>query len=67
MGKLKDTTFGNRNLKYQDYDDDFLDDDYHYQQFLKQRQLKKNNLPGVITIMTLQMKVIMESFIIGTQ
>jgi len=45
MGKLKDTTFGNRNLKYQDYDDDFLDDDYHYQQFLKQRQLKKNIRP----------------------
>lgn len=43
MGKLKDTTFGNRNLKYQDYDDDFLDDDYHYQQFLKKK--KKNVKP----------------------
>ncbi len=45
MGKLKDATLGNRNLKYQDYDDDFLDDDYHYQQFLKEKKKKKNVRP----------------------
>jgi hypothetical protein len=41
MGKLKDLKFGNKSFK--DYEDDFLDDDYHYQQFLKKK--KKNIKP----------------------
>ncbi len=43
MGKLKDVKFGNKSFK--DYEDDFLDDDYHYQQFLKEKKKKKNIKP----------------------
>ena len=43
MGKLKDLKFGNKSFK--DYEDDFLDDDYHYQQFLKEKKKKKNIKP----------------------
>jgi len=38
MGKLKDYHFGNKSFK--DYEDDFLDDDYHYHKW-KQKQKKK--------------------------
>ena len=44
MGKLKDVKFGNKSFK--DYEDDFLDDDYHYQQFLKEKKKKKNIKPN---------------------
>ena len=43
MGKLKDLKFSNKSFK--DYEDDFLDDDYHYQQFLKEKKKKKNIKP----------------------
>lgn len=38
MGKLKEYHFGNKSFK--DYEDDFLDDDYHYHKW-KQKQKKK--------------------------
>jgi hypothetical protein len=38
MGKLKEYHFGNKSFK--DYEDDFLDDDYHY---LKWKNKKKKN------------------------
>jgi len=38
MGKLKDYHFGNKSFK--DYEDEFLDDDYHYLKW-KDKQKKK--------------------------
>ncbi len=40
MGKLKDVKLGNRNLKYQDEDDDFLDDEYHFNKWKKNKKRK---------------------------
>jgi len=42
MGKIKNFHFGNRSFK--DYEDDFLDDDYHYQKWKKKNKKKKTNL-----------------------
>lgn len=42
MGKLKDLKFGNMPLD-DDFIDDFLDDDYHYEQWKKKQKKKKIN------------------------
>jgi len=42
MGKIKNFHFGNRSFK--DYEDDFLDDDYHYNKWKKKQKKKKTNL-----------------------
>jgi hypothetical protein len=39
MGKLKDLKFGNKSFK--DYEDDFLDDDYHYAKWKKKQKKDK--------------------------
>jgi hypothetical protein len=39
MGKLKDYHFGNKSFK--DYEDDFLDDDYHYSKWKKKQKKKR--------------------------
>jgi hypothetical protein len=39
MGKLKDLKFGNKSFK--DYEDDFLDDDYHYDKWKKKQKKDK--------------------------
>ena len=39
MGKLKDVKFGNKSFK--DYEDDFLDDDYHYDKWRRESKNKK--------------------------
>ena len=38
MGKLKEYHFGNKSFK--DYEDDFLDDDYHYAKWQKDKNKK---------------------------
>lgn len=38
MGKLKEYHFGNKSFK--DYEDDFLDDDYHYAKWQKDKHKK---------------------------
>jgi len=40
MGKLKEYHFGNKSFK--DYEDDFLDDDYHYAKWQKNKIRKQN-------------------------
>ena len=42
MGKMKNFHFGNKSFK--DYEDDFLDDDYHYNKWKKKQKKKKTNL-----------------------
>ena len=39
MGKLKEYHFGNKSFK--DYEDDFLDDDYHYNKWKKDKKKKQ--------------------------
>ena len=39
MGKLKDYHFGNKSFK--DYKDDFLDDDYQYNKWKKDKKKKQ--------------------------
>jgi len=39
MGKLKDYHFGNKSFK--DYEDDFLDDDYHYRKWKNKKKKDK--------------------------
>ena len=39
MGKLKEYHFGNKPFK--DYEDDFLDDDYHYNKWKKDKKKKQ--------------------------
>jgi hypothetical protein len=39
MGKLKEYHFGNKSFK--DYEDDFLDDDYHYAKWQKDKKRNK--------------------------
>ena len=39
MGKLKDYHFGNKSFK--DYEDDFLDDDYRYAEWVRKKNKKK--------------------------
>ena len=39
MGKLKEYHFGNKSFK--DYEDDFLDDDYHYAKWKKDKNKKR--------------------------
>jgi len=39
---MKNFHFGNKSFK--DYEDDFLDDDYHYNKWKKKQKKKKTNL-----------------------
>ena len=39
---MKNFHFGN--MSFKDYEDDFLDDDYHYQKWKKKNKKKKTNL-----------------------
>tara|TARA_R110002167_G_scaffold12641_1_gene53620 strand:- start:544 stop:705 length:162 start_codon:yes stop_codon:yes gene_type:complete len=43
MGKLKDVKFGNKSFK--DYEDDFLDDEYHYDKWRRESKKKKTVRP----------------------
>jgi hypothetical protein len=39
MGKLKNHHYGNKSFK--DYEDDFLDDDYHYMKWKNKKKKKR--------------------------
>ena len=43
MGKLKDVKFGNKSFK--DCEDDFLDDEYHYDKWRRESKKKKTVRP----------------------
>ena len=44
MGKLKDYHFGNKSFK--DYEDDFLDDDYHYRKWKNKKKKRRQQQEG---------------------
>mgnify|MGYP003128405524 FL=1 len=44
MGKLKDYHFGN--MSFRDYEDDFLDDDYPYDDWKKKAKKRKQDQQG---------------------
>ena len=44
MGKLRQQKLDPRKFMTEDDIDDFLDDEYHYQQYQKRNKLKKRNL-----------------------